>query len=37
MNPNLSLTPHLGGNTIDAQEKIGVELAHQIIEIKKKL
>jgi len=37
MNPNLSLTPHLGGNTIDAQEKIGVELAQQIIEIKKKL
>ncbi|MBW8522835.1 D-2-hydroxyacid dehydrogenase [Chryseobacterium chendengshani] len=37
MNPNLSLTPHLGGNTIDAQEKIGVELAEQIIEIKKKL
>ncbi len=37
MNPNLSLTPHLGGNTVDAQEKIGVELAEQIIEIKKKL
>lgn len=37
MNPNLSLSPHLGGNTIDAQEKIGVELAQQIIEIKKKL
>jgi D-3-phosphoglycerate dehydrogenase len=37
MNPNLSLTPHLGGNTVDAQEKIGVELAKQIIEIKKKL
>lgn len=37
MNPNLSLTPHLGGNTIDAQEKIGIELAEQIIEIKKTL
>lgn len=37
MNPSLSLTPHLGGNTVDAQEKIGVELAQQIIEIKKKL
>lgn len=37
MNPSLSLSPHLGGNTIDAQEKIGVELAQQIIEIKKKL
>lgn len=37
MNPNLSLSPHLGGNTLDAQEKIGTELAQQIIEIKKKL
>ena len=37
MNPALSITPHLGGNTIDAQEKIGLELAQQIIEIKKTL
>lgn len=37
MNPNLSLSPHLGGNTLDAQEKIGTELALQIIDIKKKL
>lgn len=37
MNPSLSLSPHLGGNTVDAQEKIGVELVDQIIEIKKKL
>lgn len=37
MNPNLSLSPHLGGNTQDAQQKIGLELAEQIIEIKKKL
>lgn len=37
MNPSLSLSPHLGGNTLDAQEKIGVELADQIIEIKKKI
>lgn len=37
MNPNLSLSPHLGGNTKDAQQKIGRELAEQIIEIKKKL
>lgn len=37
MNPNLSLSPHLGGNTIDAQEKIGTELATQIIDIKHKL
>lgn len=37
MNPALSLSPHLGGNTLDAQEKIGVELAEQIIELKKKM
>ncbi|OWK97093.1 3-phosphoglycerate dehydrogenase [Kaistella haifensis] len=37
MNPNLSLSPHLGGNTLDAQEKIGAELAMQIIDIKTKL
>ncbi len=37
MHPNLSLSPHLGGNTLDAQEKIGTELAQQIIEIKTKL
>ena len=37
MNPGLSLSPHLGGNTLDAQEKIGTELASQIIDIKKKL
>ncbi|WP_332023772.1 NAD(P)-dependent oxidoreductase, partial [Kaistella sp.] len=37
MNPNLSLSPHLGGNTVDAQEKIGAELAAQIIDIKNKL
>lgn len=37
MNPALSLSPHLGGNTIDAQEKIGTELALQIIEFRKTL
>lgn len=37
MNPALSLSPHVGGNTLDAQEKIGSELAQQIIEIKSKL
>jgi D-3-phosphoglycerate dehydrogenase len=37
MNPNLSLSPHVGGNTVDAQEKIAAELAVQIIDIKKKL
>ncbi|BEV02921.1 D-2-hydroxyacid dehydrogenase [Chryseobacterium gambrini] len=34
MNPSLSLSPHIGGNTVDAQEKIGLELAEQIIKIK---
>lgn len=37
MNPQLSLSPHLAGSTIDAQEKIGMELATQIIELKNKL
>ncbi|MBV8327523.1 D-2-hydroxyacid dehydrogenase [Chryseobacterium sp.] len=35
MNPALSLSPHVGGNTVDAQEKIGVELAEQIIKLQK--
>lgn len=35
MNPSLSLSPHVGGNTVDAQEKIGLELAEQIIKLKK--
>lgn len=35
MNPNLSLTPHIGAATVEAQERIGTELAHQIIEILK--
>ncbi|WEK70618.1 MAG: D-2-hydroxyacid dehydrogenase [Candidatus Chryseobacterium colombiense] len=37
MNPALSLSPHVGGNTVDAQEKIGLELAEQIIKIKNEL
>lgn len=37
MNPHLSLSPHLGGNTLDAQEKIGTELATQIIELSRKI
>jgi len=35
MNPALSLSPHVGGNTLDAQEKIGIELAEQIIKLQK--
>ena len=32
INPKISLSPHIGASTMDAQEKIGVELATQIIE-----
>ncbi|SFH91007.1 D-2-hydroxyacid dehydrogenase [Halpernia frigidisoli] len=37
MNPALSLSPHVGGNTVDAQNKIGLELAKQIIALNKDL
>ncbi len=33
MNPNISLTPHIGAATSEAQLRIGSELAEQIIEI----
>lgn len=36
MNPSLSLSPHIAGNTLDAQEKIGAELAEQVIELQTK-
>ena len=32
MNPEISLTPHIGAATKEAQDKIGLELAKQIIE-----
>ncbi len=35
MNPSLSLTPHIGAATGEAQDRIGTELAHQIIDILK--
>lgn len=35
MNPALSLSPHVGGNTIDAQNNIGLELADQLIHLNK--
>lgn len=31
--PNISLTPHIGASTGEAQEKIGVELAEKLIEL----
>lgn len=36
MNPSLSLSPHIGGATLEAQDRIGTELAEQIIEFSKK-
>jgi D-3-phosphoglycerate dehydrogenase len=33
MNPNLSLSPHIGAATGEAQDRIGTELASQIISI----
>ncbi|MFD0762344.1 D-2-hydroxyacid dehydrogenase [Lutibacter aestuarii] len=35
MNPNLSLTPHIGAATSEAQDRIGTELAEQIVELLK--
>jgi len=35
MNPDLSLTPHIGAATGEAQDRIGTELASQIIDILK--
>jgi len=36
MNTQISLTPHIGASTLEAQERIGVELAQQIIAFFKK-
>ena len=36
MNPNLSMTPHIGAATVEAQERIGLELANNIISLSKK-
>ncbi|GGZ50280.1 D-2-hydroxyacid dehydrogenase [Mesonia mobilis] len=33
MSPHISLSPHIGGSTNEAQDRIGIELASQIIEI----
>ena len=35
MNPHLSLSPHIGGSTVEAQDRIGTELADQILRILK--
>jgi len=36
MNPKISLSPHTGGSTIAAQERIGIELAQKVIKLLKK-
>ena len=33
MHPQMSLSPHIGGSTVEAQDRIGEELAQQIISI----
>ena len=35
MNPAISLTPHIGAATREAQNRIGIELASQIIALSK--
>lgn len=31
--PNVSLTPHIGGSTKEAQERIGIELAEKVVQL----
>jgi D-3-phosphoglycerate dehydrogenase len=33
MHPKISLTPHIGAATLEAQDRIGTELAEQIISL----
>ena len=33
MNPDISLTPHIGAATVEAQDRIGKELAEQVIKL----
>ena len=33
MNPEVSLSPHIGAATKEAQDRIGIELAKQIIDL----
>ena len=35
MHPQISLTPHIGAATLEAQDRIGTELAEQIISLMK--
>ncbi len=34
--PKISVTPHIGGSTLEAQERIGIELAYKIVDALKK-
>jgi len=29
--PRISVTPHIGGSTAEAQERIGIELAESVV------
>ena len=33
MHPQISLSPHVGGSTVEAQTRIGEELATQVIDL----
>ena len=35
MHPKISLTPHIGAATLEAQDRIGTELAEQVISLLK--
>jgi D-3-phosphoglycerate dehydrogenase len=35
MHPKISLSPHIGASTQEAQQRIGMELAQQIIKLLK--
>ncbi len=35
MNPKISLSPHIGGSTLEAQQRIGKELAQNVIDLLK--
>jgi len=33
MNPEISMTPHIGASTVEAKDRAGIELANKIIEL----
>jgi D-3-phosphoglycerate dehydrogenase len=34
--PNVSVTPHIGASTVEAQDRVGIEIATKIVEALKK-